>query len=101
MSFDGYTPTDVPVVLKHLATTQNALSAAEYSQFAYPLPGLDDIQMDTFIDMANSKHNLRGLQKKEASRTEDYRVLLSPTYCCTASNHCYCPSLRRLPRYTL
>lgn len=64
---EGFSVSGVPVVISHLATTQKALQLAESSELAFPLPGLNDIQMDGFIDVGNRMCNLGGLKPKEVS----------------------------------
>lgn len=61
----GFSVTGVPVVVKHLATTKKALMVAESSNQAFPLPGLDGIQMDGFIDVASRMCKLEKLPRDE------------------------------------
>jgi hypothetical protein len=60
-----FSVTGVLVVVKHLATTRTALAVAESLNQRFPLPGLDDIQMDSFIDVSNRMHDLQELHRSE------------------------------------
>ena len=65
LSNSNYSVTGCPVVVKHLATTRTALALAESLNQPYPLPGLDDIQMDKFIDISNRMCDLQKLHRCE------------------------------------
>jgi hypothetical protein len=64
-SNSNFSATGVPVVVKHLATTRTALALAESLNQRFPLPGLDDIQMDGFIDVSNRMIDLQELHRNE------------------------------------
>lgn len=68
----SFSVTGVPVVIKHLATTRTALALAESLNQRFPLPGLDEIQMDGFIDVSNRMHDLRELHQSEVK--PGYRI---------------------------
>jgi hypothetical protein len=61
----SFSVTGVPVAVKHLATTRTALALAESLNQGFPLPGLDDIQMDSFIDVSNRMRDLQELHRSE------------------------------------
>jgi hypothetical protein len=65
VSNSSFSITGVPVVVKHLATTRTALAHAESLNQRFPLPGLDDIQMDSFIDVSNRMRHLQELRRSE------------------------------------
>jgi hypothetical protein len=65
VSNSSFSVSCVPVVVKHLATTQTALALAESLHQRFPPPGLDDIQMDSFIDVSNDIHHLQDLSRSE------------------------------------
>jgi hypothetical protein len=69
VSNSRFSITGVPVVVKHLATTHAALALAESLNQRFPLPGLDDIQMDSFIDVSNRMCDLQELHRSEVSQT--------------------------------
>lgn len=77
-----FSVTAVPVVVKYLATTRTALALAESLNQPFPVPGLDNIQIDSFIDGSNRMHNLQELHQSEqaiiitACRCSDYIGIL-------------------------
>jgi hypothetical protein len=68
VSNSSFSVTGVPVVVKYLATTRTALARAESLNQRFPLPGLDDIQMDSFIDVSNRMRDLQELHRSEVKR---------------------------------